>query len=75
MCLERVFCGAGSYWKVLKDRKSYCNHPGIGVSVGVAQILKVFISLISLENVDRSSRYIVLCMLVDIGLKFYAVPS
>ena len=34
---------------VRKYRKSYCNHPGIGVSVSVAQMLKflvkVFISL------------------------------
>ena len=36
---------------VRKYRKSYCSHPGVSVSVGVAQMLKflvkVFMSLIS----------------------------
>ena len=64
---------ARMYWH--KYRKRYCSHPGVsfGVSVGVAQMLKflvkVFKSLYLLNNqVD-------LCMLVDIGLKIYSVPS
>ena len=58
--------------KVLEE---YCNHPGVGVHVGVhvgvAQMLKFLVEVFISPYLMNK---LILCMLVDIGLKFYAVP-
>ena len=60
---------------VRKYRKSYCNHLSVGVRVAqmLKFLVKVFISLYLL-NIMMWIK-LILCILVTIGLKVYAVPS
>ena len=60
---------------VRKYRKSYCSHPGVGVRVRVAQMLKFLIKIFISQYLLNMIMDQVDTLHVDIGLKFYAVPS
>ena len=67
---------------VRKYKKSYCSHPGVDVSVGGVSASALLLCLSFLVKFFRTLDFlnfymdlVILYLLLDIGLKFYAKPS